>query len=70
MKKNLHTSFVSEKKCYFCELYDNLIFKHSMKRIDYLTPSVEMISVEVEGGFAATGNDLPDYGYGGDLSGN
>ena len=53
-----------------CELYDNLIFKYSMKRIDYLTPSVEMISVEVEGGFAATGNDLPDYGYGGDLSGN
>ena len=41
-----------------------------MKTTHYVSPSVEMISVEVEGGFAATGNDLPDYGYGGDLSGN
>ena len=40
-----------------------------MKTIHYVSPSVEMISVEMECGFAATVGDLDDFGHGGDLSG-
>ena len=40
-----------------------------MKTLHYVSPSVEMISVEMERGFAVTGN-LDDFGHGGDLSGD
>jgi hypothetical protein len=36
----------------------------------YEAPQVEVIEVEVEKGFAQSLRDTPDFGYGGDLSGN
>ena len=39
--------------------------------MDYEAPQVEVIEVEVEKGFAQSlSGDTPDFGYGGDLSGN
>ena len=39
------------------------------KILNYETPQVELIEVEVEKGFAASANPA-DFGWGGDLSGN
>ena len=38
--------------------------------MNYEAPQVEVIEVEVEKGFAQSLRDTPDFGYGGDLSGN
>ena len=39
------------------------------KILNYETPQVELMEVEVENGFAASANPA-DFGWGGDLSGN
>ncbi len=39
------------------------------KILNYETPQVELIEVEVEKGFATSANPA-DFGWGGDLSGN
>lgn len=39
------------------------------KILNYETPQVELMEVEVEKGFAASANPA-DFGWGGDLSGN
>ena len=36
----------------------------------YVAPQVEVIEVEVENGYAVSGNDPEDVTFGGDLSGN
>lgn len=38
-----------------------------MEKNFYIAPEIEVFEVQIEQGFAATGDDPKDYGYGGQL---
>ena len=41
-----------------------------MKKENYIAPEVEVLNIQIEQGFAASGGDTPDYGNGGHFGPN